>query len=46
MYNLVYKTVSENFQENVGRLEFNQLEELNEDVKTNGWSLMKIKDYN
>ena len=45
VYNLIYKTIFENFQEYLRTLEFNELEELNSDIKRNGWGHKTIQEY-
>lgn len=45
VYNLIYKTIFENFQEYLRTLDFNELEELNSDIKRNGWGHKTIQEY-
>lgn len=45
VYNSLYKSIAENFQEYLTTLELNKFDELNADINTNAWDLMKIEDY-
>lgn len=45
VYNSLYKSISENFQEHLRFLELNELDQLNASIKTNGRGLKKKEDY-
>ena len=45
VYNSIYKTIVQNFQEYLRTLEFSELKELNSDIKRNGWGLKTIQEY-
>ena len=46
VYNSLYKSISENFQEHLRFLELNELDQLNASIKANGRGLKKKEDYN
>ena len=45
VYKLLYTFAFENFHEFISALDYNKINEINEDVKTNGWALKSITEY-
>ena len=45
MYNTIYKTIPKNFREYFWTLEFDEVEGLNNDIKSNCWAFETIQEY-
>ena len=44
-YNSVYKSIAGHYQQNFKTLDYEEIEELNNDIKANGWALKSIQEY-